>query len=148
MPLLPTISMPMPGKTEAAPLLLRIDLPSGDGRSGRAESEPGDRRARQAEAPLICAHCSAPITSRDQAIEINGRHEHAFFNPAGIAYEIRCFRRAPGCLIQGDPTSEFTWFAGYRWQFSLCATCLTHLGWFFSSRQDTPFYGLIRNRLL
>ena len=144
--MLPTITTQTPAEPPA--LLLRIDLPGRNGRSGRPGQEPGDERAVEKDAPLLCAHCSAPVTSRDQAIEINGRHEHAFFNPAGIAYEIRCFRRAPGCLIQGDPTNEFTWFAGYRWQFSLCSTCLTHLGWFFSSLERPPFYGLISNRLI
>jgi len=86
------------------------------------------------------------VSHRRQAVAINGRHEHAFFNPAGIAFEIRCFRQAPGTETQGDPTSDFSWFAGYRWQIALCTTCHTHLGWLFTG--SGSFYGLIASRLI
>ena len=76
---------------------------------------------------------------------INDRHEHAFFNPAGIAFEIRCFRRAPGAVPHGEPSAEFTWFPSYRWQVVLCATCRAHLGWLFIN--GGSFYGLIATRL-
>lgn len=76
---------------------------------------------------------------------INDRHEHAFFNPAGIAFEIRCFCRAPGAVPHGNPSAEFTWFPAYRWQVALCATCRTHLGWLFTN--GGSFYGLIATRL-
>jgi len=77
---------------------------------------------------------------------MNGRHLHAFFNPAGIAFEIRCFRLVPGAIPRGNPSAEFTWFSGYRWQIVLCATCQSHLGWLFTS--DSAFYGLIATRLI
>ena len=54
-------------------------------------------------------------------MRVNGRHAHAFFNPAGIAYELRCFRTAPGISAEGAPTGEFSWFPGCRWQIALCA---------------------------
>jgi hypothetical protein len=77
---------------------------------------------------------------------VNGRHLHAFFNPAGIAFEIRCFRQAPGAAPQGEPSAEFTWFSGYRWQIALCTTCQSHLGWLFTN--GSVFYGLIATRLI
>ena len=76
---------------------------------------------------------------------VNGRHEHAFFNPAGIAFEIRCFHAAPGTALHGAASAEFTWFAGYRWRIALCATCHTHIGWLFTG--DDLFYGLIAHQL-
>lgn len=76
---------------------------------------------------------------------VNGRHQHAFFNPAGIAFELRCFRQASGAVPCGEPSAEFTWFSGYCWQIALCATCQSHLGWLFTS--DSAFYGLIATRL-
>ena len=74
-------------------------------------------------------------------------HEHVFFNPSGLAFTIRCFRQAPGCLVQGAATDAFTWFAGYHWRLALCKRCLTHLGWRFETRDDR-FFALISDRLL
>jgi hypothetical protein len=94
---------------------------------------------------LRCAVCKAAITSPQQAIAVNGSHEHAFFNPAGIAFEIRCFRAAPGAAVQGAASDEFTWFPDYRWQVALCLVCQAHLGWRFTG--NTTFFGLIASQL-
>ena len=85
------------------------------------------------------------ITTPDQAVHVNGRHGHAFFNPAGIAYELRCFRSAPGISVAGAPTSEFSWFSGCHWQIALGAACRTHLGWLFTGAES--FAGLISGRI-
>jgi len=87
------------------------------------------------------------ITWPAAGISRQGQHEHLFFNPAGVAFEIRCFLRAPGCLVQGRATAEFSWFSGYLWRYAHCSTCLTHLGWRFASSSDT-FFALIANRLI
>jgi uncharacterized C2H2 Zn-finger protein len=142
MPLLPTTSTP---PTDNGLLCYKIQLID-DSRKRRGTGPERDE-TNDAEKPLICSHCSAVITSEKEAIHVNGRHEHAFFNPAGIAFEIRCFRRARGCLVQGDPTTEFTWFSGYSWQYATCGTCLTHLGWFFLSNSK-GFFGLMTNRVI
>jgi len=121
----------------------RIDL------SPKPERPPASRSDEAAEQPIDqairCAVCSAVITHHNQALQINNRHEHTFFNPAGITFELRCFRQAPGGSPHGEPSAEFTWFPGYRWQIVLCATCRTHLGWLFTGTQS--FFGLITNRL-
>lgn len=128
----------------ADPRFFRIHLPSSktdrppDARSGGSPENHEDRA-------LHCAVCAHEITRQRQAVTVNGRHEHAFFNPAGIAFEIRCFRGAPGAAPQGEPTGEFTWFAGYRWQIALCTACQAHLGWLFTN--GSSFYGLIGSRL-
>jgi hypothetical protein len=77
----------------------------------------------------------------------NGRHEHAFFNPAGIAFLVRCFSRAPGVTCRGTPDTTFSWFAGYAWQIASCGRCGIHVGWRFS-KDDTSFYALISKRLI
>ena len=98
---------------------------------------------------LYCRACSARITDQNQAISVNGRHQHAFFNPAGIAFEIRCFQSAPGVLSIGAASDDFSWFPGFSWQVALCLGCQTHLGWRFVSNTSGPaFYGLIAARLL
>ncbi len=108
-------------------------------------AHPGDSSKKRENEAILCAVCGTEITRRQQATTVNGRHEHAFFNPAGIAFEIRCFRAAPGTTPRSAPSAEFTWFPGYRWQIVLCAVCHTHLGWLFSN--DDSFYGLIATRL-
>jgi hypothetical protein len=82
------------------------------------------------------------VTARDHKIAVNGSHGHTFFNPAGIVYELGCFRKAPGCRIAGERSSEFSWFTGHVWRFALCRSCNAHLGWFFEGSENA-FYGLI-----
>ena len=106
---------------------------------------PDDLTEDQADRGIFCAVCNAEITHQRQATAINGRHEHAFFNPAGIAFDIRCFHAAPGTTPHGASSAEFTWFPGYRWRIVLCATCQTHLGWLFTN--GGSFYGLIADLL-
>ncbi|MFP4193859.1 MAG: cereblon family protein [Desulfobacterales bacterium] len=97
---------------------------------------------------LLCRQCLALITSTSERIDIEGAHQHTFANPHGIVFEIGCFRNAWGCGAVGSPTNEFTWFAGYFWQVAVCASCLTHIGWQFTSPEASGFYGLILERLM
>ncbi len=97
---------------------------------------------------LLCKFCKNKITSRENAIEINGSHKHTFFNPSGIVFEIGCFAQAFGCANRGSPTLEFTWFSGYSWRFSMCGKCLMQLGWQYQSMDGKGFYGLILDNLI
>ena len=139
------LTITVPQKVERPLLLYRIELI--ERKKNRLQPESENREKEKKETPLICSLCSGTITSSSQAISKNGQHEHAFSNPAAIACEIRCFREAPGCVVQGEATTDFSWFSGYAWQYALCATCLSHLGWRFSSDRDS-FFGLITGRLL
>lgn len=100
----------------------------------------------KAERVLLCKQCDAGIAKEKDRASRAGKHLHTFFNPAGIVYEIGCFSRASGCYVDGPLSNEFSWFADYSWQISFCGACSKHLGWFFSSGDDT-FFGLIVNRL-
>ena len=108
-------------------------------RSTRDESENEQSRA------LLCRTCSIPITTEKQRIEKQEKHLHTFFNPAGVVYEIGCFRNAPGCLTYGPLSTEFAWFSGYSWQVVCCRSCQEHLGWKFNA--DDEFFGLIVKKL-
>jgi hypothetical protein len=103
--------------------------------------------AIDSEKSLLCRQCKSPVTSKRYAVAINGNHLHTFFNPAGVIYEIRCFKQAEGCTVYGQPTDEFTWFKGYVWRYALCASCLVHLGWVFESGEKT-FFGIINSKLI
>jgi hypothetical protein len=95
---------------------------------------------------VICRNCGQVITSVASVSSPEGSRTHTFFNPAGIVYEIICFSTAPGCLVQGPSSTEFCWFAGFTWRLAFCGNCLTHLGWFYESR-DSSFFGLILKKL-
>lgn len=116
-------------------------------RADLVETEAGKQPAIDPEEAILCRACRAPVTENRQAVSVSGTHIHTFFNPAGIVFEIYCFNRAGGCQVYGEPTAEFAWFAGSRWQYAVCATCQVHLGWFFTLPASS-FFGLIRDRLL
>jgi hypothetical protein len=117
----------------------------------RGQQRPAAKSRHQQESDVVgavfCRACNKAITSRDQKIEMGGTHSHTFFNPAGLVFELGCFRTAPGCRVIGAPSTEFTWFPGHIWRVVLCRTCKVHLGWQFSM-EDTTFYGLIRTKLI
>jgi len=114
--------------------------------SSGTTSKMEDQLEEMSEEGLFCRHCGHYITSPDLRIVVNDRHQHTFFNPAGVVYEIGCFSAAAGCRQYGSPSSEFSWFAGFTWSLSLCAVCTSHLGWFFRSN-DSAFFGLIVKNL-
>jgi len=117
----------------------------------RDDPEPGTGLATADDAvpdrAVLCRQCRAEITSQRHAIDVAGSHDHTFFNPAGIIFEIGCFGRADGCRVVGPPTTEFSWFAGHAWSYALCAGCKCHLGWFFQG-SGAGFFGLINKKLI
>ncbi len=118
----------------------------GDERDGDYQSFVCVEEENEADKPLHCSACGGVVTSDGLRIGVGGSHRHTFFNPAGVVFELGCFRRAPGCIRVGEPSGEFSWFAGYVWSLALCLTCNSQLGWFFAGG-DYTFYGLIINRL-
>ena len=113
---------------------------------GRPSSQAKDQEQKRLEEALYCKVCGKVVTFRRQELNVNGSFCHTFFNPAGIVFQLGCYKAAPGCNVAGIATSEFSWFKGYLWTFALCRGCDSHLGWFFDSG-DAGFWGLILNRL-
>ena len=134
-------------KTKAWPELFLLFDKKQPEKHGRPDSSPADEWDTKQERAILCRSCRSEVTSLNREISIHGKHMHTFFNPAGIVYEILCFSKASGCVTHGKPTDEFTWFPGYTWEYSLCASCLDHLGWFFNSSGDS-FFGLINGKLI
>ena len=93
-----------------------------------------------------CAACTTRVADEDAVIEVAGAHRHRFVNPAGVAFEIGCFAEAR-CRVDGAPTREHTWFAGFAWSYALCANCRAHLGWCYEG-DGARFFGLILPRLV
>ncbi|NDV21940.1 hypothetical protein FMS18_04340 [Desulfovibrio sp. JC022] len=95
---------------------------------------------------ITCRECGFEITNNSFSTKINNSHEHAFFNPHGYVFQLRCFSAATGCITAGNSSSEFTWFAGCTWKIAMCSRCMTHLGWRFQSDSNS-FYGLIKDKI-
>lgn len=141
-------------KTEPA-RALREDAertpPDGDpGKGGTERAGTGSQseaRNREPGGVLVCRACRARITSPDLAMEVDGSHVHVFFNPYGLVFELGCFASAKNLVSLGQPTAEYTWFPGHRWQTVICAQCRAQLGWRFLGA-DSGFFGLIRKNLL
>jgi len=112
----------------------------------RPDVHQENEKTEKEDEALVCFSCLNQITRRDHAVQVSGSHTHTFFNPQGIVFELGCFREASGCLVMGEATSEFTWFADSVWQFALCRKCGIHLGWHYEMR-ESRFYGLILDRL-
>ncbi|MCD6273504.1 MAG: hypothetical protein J7K30_11855 [Deltaproteobacteria bacterium] len=100
------------------------------------------------EKALLCRQCLLTITNRSELIEVEGAYEHTFANPQGVVFQIGCFGAAKGCGHVGPATEEWSWFKGFRWQVALCSICLTHLGWYYTSKYMNSFHGLILDRLI
>ncbi len=111
------------------------------------ESKNSAETKTEEEDLFCCAVCLHSITHKVNAFSVLGQHEHYFTNPHGHQFLIGCFDEASGCRNTGDWVSQYSWFAGYLWRYSLCDACQTHLGWQFRSDHDS-FYGLISTRLI
>ena len=97
---------------------------------------------------IRCRQCYQVLTRPAERIAVQGTHQHTFANPQGIVYHVGCFRSVRGCGYVGPATDEFTWFRGFSWRIAICSMCLTHLGWFFMSKGNESFNGLILDRLI
>jgi hypothetical protein len=95
---------------------------------------------------LLCRSCGSPVTTEAERIAIEGQHVHRRTNPSGIDFEFGCFGAASGAETVGEPTTDFSWFAGYAWIYSVCRSCTAHLGWHFEGAGPS-FHALILDRL-
>ncbi len=113
------------------------------------EEDLSEEAPEEEEEKLYCAKCGRLITKGTWRISMSGGHEHTFFNPSGMIFKLFCFKEAPGVRGQGAPSSEFTWFKGYKWQVVHCASCSKQMGWrFMGSRAPRVFFALIQSKLI
>lgn len=134
--------------TNSPPLFRLPAEKGGDGFGTSIEDEVKEKVSSDDEDFILCRQCLQVITHPSERTEVQGSHEHTFANPAGILFQIGCFRSAVGCTQVSPPTDEFSWFRGFSWRITVCSTCLTHLGWLFVSPGGRSFHGLILNRLV
>ena len=102
--------------------------------AGQYEEHPGGETG-QRHLRLCCARCGLELAHPAETIAIEDAVDHRCTNPAGITYDIRCYRAARLPTLD-PPRSEHSWFAGYAWQIGDCPQCATHLGWRFSGEHQ------------
>ena len=128
-----------------------LRTPAGGGKEGAGgiapRAEPR-RHPADPEAAILCRNCRHLVTHPRERVAMAGSHRHSFANPAGLVFEIGCFRQAPGCRHAGPASPEFSWFPGYLWRIALCRGCRMQLGWRFESPGELGFSGLILACLL
>ena len=107
---------------------------------------PGDQD-QEAGRVIACAACRHRLTTTAARIEVDGKHEHACFNPHGYLFRFGCFATAPGAVERGAPSLEWTWFPGFAWRYAHCSACGVHLGWRWQ-QGDAGFHGLIGKRIV
>ena len=125
----------------------RLEENRPDGYKGLPSQKAGDASTDREERWLRCIRCGGRVVRSADRIRVGGRFDHVFNNPAGFVFEIGCFAAAEGCVTEGAPTLEFTWFSGHSWCLALCGACGAHLGWFYQSMGGGGFYGLILSNL-
>lgn len=118
------------------------------GRKDRHRPDSEEWRKSEKERYLLCSQCGNKISRPEYRVSNLGAFEHTFLNPEGQVFHIGCFRRADGCIVLEESSSEWTWFQGFEWRGALCRQCLKHLGWYYQSPDASPFFGLILDTLV
>lgn len=133
--------------TAMNPMLLKTVQGDDSGGNDTVLDEKSDTGTGHGGRVLVCKLCRSTITRRDLGMEIDGKHQHVFFNPHGYVFELGCFASAKNVVPAGPKSEEFTWFPGYAWQVVACTGCATQLGWRYTG-QGGGFFGLIVNALI
>ena len=99
---------------------------------------------------LQCAACESVITNSKYIFSMSQEGPLAnYINPHGAVYDTLTVTDVLSTRLFGTPTSEYSWFPGYKWTILRCAHCNQHLGWKFQASKMLPklFFGLTRKSL-
>lgn len=86
---------------------------------------------------IYCRDCGFCIAGIDALIEMNdegvGGH---YVNSHGALHDMLSLKNARARIVS-EPEIDNSWFPGYAWQIAYCPGCREHLGWYFTSVDDT-----------
>ncbi|CAB4266457.1 unnamed protein product [Prunus armeniaca] len=83
---------------------------------------------------IQCKTCQTVIAKRSDMLVMSSEGPlGAYVNPNGYVHEIMTLYKANGLALIGRAASEYSWFPGYAWTITNCATCETHMGWLFTA---------------
>ncbi|XP_038885491.1 protein cereblon isoform X1 [Benincasa hispida] len=101
---------------------------------------------------IQCKNCKTVIAKRSDMLVMSTEGPlGAYVNPHGYVHEIMTLYRANGLALRGRAETEYSWFPGYAWTISICATCETQLGWLFTATnrnlKPRSFWGIRSSQL-
>ncbi|KAK8547394.1 hypothetical protein V6N13_098104 [Hibiscus sabdariffa] len=83
---------------------------------------------------IRCKICQTIIARRsDMLVMSSDGPLGAYVNAHGYVHEVMTFRKAYGLALRSQPTEEYSWFPGYAWTITNCASCETLMGWLFTA---------------
>ncbi|RZF44225.1 hypothetical protein LSTR_LSTR003865 [Laodelphax striatellus] len=99
-----------------------------------------------------CSHCNITVGSkRDVIIMSVDGPQSTYVNPNGYLHETLTLSQTINVKLNGEPSTQFSWFPGYAWITAFCAHCRSHMGWKFVAQkndlQPKKFWGLSRRSL-
>ena len=97
---------------------------------------------------LRCAACGHLLAGTARRHPVEGRERHVRTNPGGYTYAMRTYDDAPGCRVNGSPSSVHSWFPPLDWRLAVCGGCGAHCGWSFGTDAAPAFIALIENRFI
>lgn len=81
-----------------------------------------------------CKNCQTIIARRSDMLAMSTDGPlGAYVNPHGCVHEVMTLHKANGLALYGVAVKEYSWFPGYAWTITNCATCETNMGWLFTA---------------
>ncbi|XP_039116134.1 uncharacterized protein LOC120251613 [Dioscorea cayenensis subsp. rotundata] len=96
---------------------------------------------------IRCKTCQSVIARRsDMLVMSSDGPLNAYVNPHGFVHEVITVYNANGLALQGRPDKAHSWFPGYAWTITYCASCESNIGWLFTARKKNllprSFWGI------
>ncbi|KAI4337518.1 hypothetical protein L6164_015924 [Bauhinia variegata] len=86
---------------------------------------------------IRCKNCLTIIARRSDMLVMSSEGPlGAYVNPGGYVHEIMTLFKANGLALQGPAITRYSWFPGYAWTITNCATCGTQMGWLFTATKS------------
>lgn len=94
-------------------------------------------RSQQLQSKIGCIVCNQIIANKKDLFNVPGAEgcAGAYVNSYGAVHQTMTFRQLEvEAMIElnGDPSTEDSWFPGYAWTIVHCQRCYNHLGWRFT----------------
>jgi cereblon len=130
---------------------MREATPEGGGQK-KGDPKGQDAPIEEERHSLLCKTCESEVSdSRALFCMRAPTVEQVFPNPYGHMRVILTAIEAHSWTIGSEPTTDFTWFAGYAWTVIDCASCHCHLGWLYEAtggESPARFYGLLKDAIV
>ncbi|XP_062096493.1 uncharacterized protein LOC133802239 [Humulus lupulus] len=83
---------------------------------------------------IKCRHCQTVIARRSDMLAMSSDGPlGAYVNSHGFVHEVITLYRANDLTLVGVPVREYSWFPGYAWTITNCASCGNQMGWLFTA---------------